>query len=181
MSGQSQGGGWWLASDGKWYPPESHPLYVPPPLPGVPYPAPVLPGGRTGGRGDDRAQGRTADATASPGRQPQASRHRRSMMWGAAVLVVALLAAVITLVATGTRSQEYQDGYACGLMLVGNWDAACPNVGSYIGGPASPFTTSPEEQCTNYSTSLTDGDDITQWEQGCDAAVNDDTTPYVTS
>jgi hypothetical protein len=25
MSDQQQGPGWWLASDGRWYPPESHP------------------------------------------------------------------------------------------------------------------------------------------------------------
>ena len=29
----SQGPGWWLASDGKWYSPEQHPNYVPPPPP----------------------------------------------------------------------------------------------------------------------------------------------------
>ena len=33
MSEQSQGPGWWLASDGKWYPPESVPAPPPPPLP----------------------------------------------------------------------------------------------------------------------------------------------------
>ena len=27
MSDTSHGEGWWLASDGKWYPPESHPNY----------------------------------------------------------------------------------------------------------------------------------------------------------
>lgn len=31
MSDKSQGEGWWLASDGRWYPPESRPS--PPPLP----------------------------------------------------------------------------------------------------------------------------------------------------
>lgn len=36
MSDTSQGEGWWLASDGKWYPPESKPLYVPPPPPSWP-------------------------------------------------------------------------------------------------------------------------------------------------
>lgn len=29
MSEQSQGPGWWVASNGKWYPPESHPNYRP--------------------------------------------------------------------------------------------------------------------------------------------------------
>jgi hypothetical protein len=33
MSDVSHGPGWWLASDGKWYAPESHPNYVPPPSP----------------------------------------------------------------------------------------------------------------------------------------------------
>jgi hypothetical protein len=31
LSDQSQGEGWWLASDGKWYPPESAPAVSPPP------------------------------------------------------------------------------------------------------------------------------------------------------
>jgi uncharacterized RDD family membrane protein YckC len=31
MSNVSQGPGWWIASDQKWYPPESHPGYQPPP------------------------------------------------------------------------------------------------------------------------------------------------------
>ncbi len=31
MSDVSQGPGWWLASDGRWYPPEQHPNYTPPP------------------------------------------------------------------------------------------------------------------------------------------------------
>lgn len=33
MSDQSQGPGWWLASDGKWYPPETAPGAVQPPAP----------------------------------------------------------------------------------------------------------------------------------------------------
>lgn len=33
--------GWWLASDGKWYPPESHPNYAPPPPPQESSPTPV--------------------------------------------------------------------------------------------------------------------------------------------
>lgn len=41
MSDTSQGEGWWMASDGKWYPPESHPAYrLPPPPPPPPPPAP---------------------------------------------------------------------------------------------------------------------------------------------
>jgi hypothetical protein len=33
VSDQSQGSGWWLASDGKWYPPESAPAVQAPPPP----------------------------------------------------------------------------------------------------------------------------------------------------
>jgi hypothetical protein len=33
MSDLSQGVGWWLASDGKWYPPQSVPVPIPPPPP----------------------------------------------------------------------------------------------------------------------------------------------------
>lgn len=40
MSDVSQGPGWWRASDGKWYPPETHPDYQPPAAPPAP-PAPV--------------------------------------------------------------------------------------------------------------------------------------------
>jgi hypothetical protein len=33
MSDVSQGQGWWIASDGKWYPPELHPSVQPPTAP----------------------------------------------------------------------------------------------------------------------------------------------------
>jgi len=36
MSDTSQGDGWWIASDGKWYAPEQHPEYVAPPPPATP-------------------------------------------------------------------------------------------------------------------------------------------------
>jgi hypothetical protein len=36
MSDTSQGEGWWLASDGRWYPPEAHPNYGSPPPPPPP-------------------------------------------------------------------------------------------------------------------------------------------------
>jgi uncharacterized RDD family membrane protein YckC len=38
MSDTFQGHGWWIASDGKWYPPHQHPQYVPPPPPTPPPP-----------------------------------------------------------------------------------------------------------------------------------------------
>ena len=59
MSEVSQGPGWWLASDGRWYAPERHPNYVPPPPPPAlpvvdyasqfPYPGPVPEAAKRGG------------------------------------------------------------------------------------------------------------------------------------
>ena len=54
MSDVSQGPGWWQASDGKWYPPEQHPNYRPPPPPTAPggafspMPPPGVPASPTG-------------------------------------------------------------------------------------------------------------------------------------
>lgn len=42
VSEQAEGPGWWLASDGRWYPPELHPsATAPPPPPITPTPAPA--------------------------------------------------------------------------------------------------------------------------------------------
>lgn len=43
MSDVAQGPGWWQASDGKWYPPESHPSAAPLPPPTLPPPQPSAP------------------------------------------------------------------------------------------------------------------------------------------
>ena len=42
MSDTSQGPGWWRASDGKWYPPDTHPQYQAPEPPKAP-PGPIAP------------------------------------------------------------------------------------------------------------------------------------------
>lgn len=47
MSDGPQGDGWWIASDGKWYPPEKHPDYKPPPPTAPPPVPPPPPGGDT--------------------------------------------------------------------------------------------------------------------------------------
>jgi len=52
MSAVSQGPGWWIASDGKWYPPHLHPSYRPPPpaaLAAEPSGYVATPSGRTTG------------------------------------------------------------------------------------------------------------------------------------
>src|SRR5580704_6033407 len=47
MADVSQGPGWWIASDGKWYPPELHPSRMPPSQWGPPQIVPSAP--RTNG------------------------------------------------------------------------------------------------------------------------------------
>ena len=49
MTDQSQGPGWWLASDGKWYPPDQAPAVPPPDTWTTPPPQPPPPGGLSGG------------------------------------------------------------------------------------------------------------------------------------
>lgn len=44
MSDQSQGPGWWIASDGKWYPPEAAPQQPPPMATGPFYSGEPTPG-----------------------------------------------------------------------------------------------------------------------------------------
>ena len=48
MSDVAQGEGWWIASDGRWYPPELHPFFARP-VPPLP-PVPPVPSRRTGRR-----------------------------------------------------------------------------------------------------------------------------------
>ena len=64
MSDMSQGPGWWIASDGKWYPPELHPDRI------------TVVGGRVGtvagtgpGTGSGSGTTRAADATRAPSRR----------------------------------------------------------------------------------------------------------------
>src|SRR6187401_747773 len=74
MSDQSQGPGWWLASDGKWYPPESAQVSAPP-APELPY-------------GAEPASGR-------PGLPARAWRRYRGWpLWGQIAAGVVLLVAV---------------------------------------------------------------------------------------
>lgn len=80
MSDVSQGPGWWLASDGKWYAPEQHPNYVaPPPAPTPPPPAPpppptpptsVSPSGEPPSRPGHDALPQTLAATPAPASVP---------------------------------------------------------------------------------------------------------------
>jgi hypothetical protein len=82
MSDQSQGPGWWMASDNRWYPPHLHPDYVaPPPPPGPASPAALTP------------------PASPPGKDPRSWARRNVAVLAAiavgVVVVVALLAGTV--------------------------------------------------------------------------------------
>lgn len=86
MSDISQGEGWWLASDAKWYPPESRPMLAPLP---PPPPSPIHPS-------SDQAAAIDGGGAARPfiSLNRSLSGWTRGLMWanGAAALMFALLA-----------------------------------------------------------------------------------------
>lgn len=105
MSEVSQGPGWWLASDGRWYPPEQHPdhqpIATPPPEPPA---APVAPVGSAGAGWSVPADRPTPPGGLPPaggGSSPGRPRGGPSGGGGAGKLVVVALAVVLALVVGG--------------------------------------------------------------------------------
>jgi hypothetical protein len=87
MSDVSQGPGWWIASDNRWYPPESHPNYqasaVIPEVPQVPQ-APALP---------------IVEPFSLQAKPPVAAKKRsRRVLIGAGIAALAVIAVIATLV-----------------------------------------------------------------------------------
>lgn len=85
MSDQSQGPGWWVASDGNWYPPESHPDFRPPPPP-TSRPTDTPPSSAPLG-------GWSAPASTPPSSPPKRGATRRLLVLVATAVVVAAGAA----------------------------------------------------------------------------------------
>lgn len=110
MSETSQGHGWWKASDGLFYPPETHPDYVPPPPPGGasyrPPAAPVSPPTSP----PAAAAPTTADSLPSGAPEPAPSRPNRrfaiALVGLAAVVLAAGVVAVIALLASSDDAVE---------------------------------------------------------------------------
>jgi Domain of unknown function (DUF4190) len=103
MSDSSQGPGWWLASDGRWYPPQTPPTPAPAPASAsAPMPPPYVP--VTGGPVPSRATNGLAVAALVLG-----------ILWLCAV--GSILAIVFGLVALGQIKRSAQDGK--GLAIAG--------------------------------------------------------------
>lgn len=75
MSEQSQGPGWWRASDGRWYPPETHPGYRPPepPPPLEPPPPPQ--------RQEPQGEPEPASRPRPPAFRPPSRRRQKGSLW----------------------------------------------------------------------------------------------------
>jgi hypothetical protein len=118
MSDVSQGPGWWLASDGKWYPPESVP--PPPPPPPPPTAAAATPATATfvPPRVSPRA-GTTGIANAEDNATP--THRKRWLVVGSCVLVV-VVAAVIVLTTLGGGTSQLT---AHGSMEVDDFTGSC--------------------------------------------------------
>ncbi len=138
MSDQSQGPGWWQASDGKWYAPERHPNFVPPaPVVGPPGITPPLPPVTTQTapvvtRTPSPTATQVPEAMVIGPRQLSAAKVPRRW-WALAVPVIAgglALAIVLPLTVGGapktTSTTTHPAGVNTGL------------TGSYVGNPTGP-------------------------------------------
>ena len=111
MSDTSQGPGWWVASDGKWYRPESHPDYTPPP------PAHAAPSGTTPSL---TSPGATVGVVASdPVRSPKRLSRTQWVMLGALVLsVIGLLMTWASLAFASVTGINTGDGKFLGVVVL---------------------------------------------------------------
>ncbi len=101
MSDTSQGPGWWLASDGKWYPPQTAPLGAPLPPQGQPW---------------------------APSQQPQKQGH--GCLWAViAAIGLAVAAVVVIIVAVVVAGHKIHKNFSTAANLAGPPPAARYTVG----------------------------------------------------
>lgn len=98
MSDASQGPGWWMASDGKWYPPQGQPPALSPGAPPAPpvYPPPAAPG----------YQAPPAYAAAPPAGVPNAPEALWSLILGIVSLVCCGFLAGIPAIILGSSAKK---------------------------------------------------------------------------
>jgi hypothetical protein len=116
MSGGPREDGWWQASDGLWYPPETHPAYSGPPTgpvdvgrtppEGIPL-APPPPPGRGGNTRPEarppRPEGRPAGPARPPSRPPVPPRERRRMFGGGCLVALLATAGLVLVIVLGAQ------------------------------------------------------------------------------
>lgn len=121
MSDTSQGDGWWIASDGKWYPPEATPGPVtpppptptPPPTPPAPTPTVPTPTVPTPTAPPvTAAPSPAAPAPTAPPTVPTAPVEPSKPVWKRAwfiILLILVVVAIVAVVASGGDSDEPND------------------------------------------------------------------------
>ncbi len=97
MSDVSQGPGWWVASDGKWYPPHLRPDYRPEPPPSAAPVQPLSPPQPVGGQSPAQGERPTTPPASSPPKSPddEGSNRRKRWPWVVGFAAVVILIAVI--------------------------------------------------------------------------------------
>ena len=99
MSDVSQGPGWWIASDGKWYAPELHPAYRPPPPPPPP-PSPPRATTPTAATTPPAAVASPVRPVIKASKKRQIKHPKRVVGWSVAIIVVLFI--VISGVTSGS-------------------------------------------------------------------------------
>jgi hypothetical protein len=139
VSEMSQGPGWWIASDGKWYPPESHPDVV------ASRGSTTSPAGTASPASTAEPGGASVLSPSSPGRG------RRSFVpWavGAVVLVALAVAAVVVALVSGGGSSAFAPGAETATIHVTVPRSGSPSFSGTVGdstltGKVSDGTSSP--------------------------------------
>ena len=112
MSDTSQGPGWWQASDGKWYRPESHPDYVPP-APPPPPPPPLVASTPIPSVVTPEASGRKKKPAKAAAKRPAKKLNRKG--WGCLTsIIIFILIVVIIVVAGGSAGTSYKASFQAG-------------------------------------------------------------------
>lgn len=132
MSDVSQGPGWWIASDGRWYPPELHPS-----APVAPVAAPTM-----------SALPSMPAAPPAGGRSRRMPRRSLVLLGGAAVLAVVLV--IVLVLGSGSVTDRLADGHATGMITVTVPSSGQPTFTGTLDGRALNGTVSgPKDKATS--------------------------------
>ena len=165
MSDTSQGPGWWLASDGKWYPPES----APPPPPSSPPPQPstvAVPPTQPPAVGSVPPPLQTSP-TPPPGKKPLRS---RPVFWIGLVVVVLVLASGVSAISkalTGTNQPPYQAGHTWGKAHSAAYSSDVYNNAPDVQNGQGGYCADNDPYSKPATTSQQDNSDWLRWGQGC--------------
>lgn len=158
MSDAPQGPGWWLASDGKYYPPQGGAAAAPP-VPAPPVPAPPVPAPPGAPMGGMPMGGMPMGGMPMAPIQPvQMKKSGKGCLW--AVLISGIVIAVLTvgfIVVLGRYVNDNVGGFGCDAISQGDAEAI-------IGGGVSMFSTGSQTAGLN---NMFD-DRILSGEKGCD-------------